>query len=351
MLNNAEKEDILSKFPNVKLSYENIIHNKVNNYDYAVAIPEGKKMFVWFTAYKNTNVCYIMELGENKQIISMNQIDCVGSYGTIFYGTLLKGYSRPFFSIEDILFYKGKSTSIYNWITKLEILKTIMTNDIKQPHSDDSIVFGLPLMCHKVEDLNVEIQKIKYKIKQIQLKVFHSYNTLQYIDFKNIHTILGSVNANPINHYEPKHNNTSNTNNTNKKYETKPEINNKQKTNRKSDVVFKIKPDIQNDIYNLYCYNDAETNKITNYDVAFIPDFKTSVMMNKLFRNIKENDNLDILEESDDEEDFENEKEDRFVYLNREYNMVCSYNYKFKKWMPLRLASENVKIVNYKDLV
>jgi hypothetical protein len=235
-----------------------------------------------------------------------------------------------------------------------------MTNDIKQPHSDNSIVFGLPLMCHNIEDLNVEIQNIKYKIKHIQLKVFHSYNTLQYIDFKNIHTFLGSVNPNPINNYENKHNN-----NTNKKYENKPEqnnntninnnklsINNKTKSNnRKNDVVFKIKPDIQNDIYNLCCYNDAELNKTINYDVAFIPDFKTSVMMNKLFRNIKENENLDILEESDDEEDFENEKEDRFVYLEREYKMVCSYNYKFKKWMPLRLANDNAKIVNYKDLI
>jgi superfamily II DNA/RNA helicase len=40
------------------------------------------------------------------------------------------------------------------------------------------------------------------------------------------------------------------------------------------------------------------------YDVAFIPDYSTSVMMNKLFRNIKENQNLDALEESDDEEEF-----------------------------------------------
>ena len=34
-----------------------------------------------------------------------------------------------------------------------------------------------------------------------------------------------------------------------------------------------------------------------------IPDYKTSVFMNDLFRTIKENKNLDLLEESDDEED------------------------------------------------
>ena len=37
--------------------------------------------------------------------------------------------------------------------------------------------------------------------------------------------------------------------------------------------------------------------------------------MNSLFRNIKENGNLDLLEESDDEEEFENIALDKFVYL------------------------------------
>jgi len=76
-------------------------------------------------------------------------------------------------------------------------------------------------------------------------------------------------------------------------------------------------------------------------------------MMNKLFRNIKENINLDSLEESDDEEEFENEKEDRFVFLDKKYNMVCNYNHKFKKWYPIKIVdSENQnKIIHKKDLL
>jgi hypothetical protein len=72
-------------------------------------------------------------------------------------------------------------------------------------------------------------------------------------------------------------------------------------------------------------------------DIAYIPDYKTSVMMNKLFRKIKENDNLDTLEESDDEEEFENEKEDKFVYLDKNLEIKCYFHQKFKKWTPLRL--------------
>ena len=116
----------------------------------------------------------------------------------------------------------------------------------------------------------------------------------------------------------------------------------------KREVVFNVKPDIQNDIYHLYCLNNE--SKEEYYNVAHIPDYKTSVFMNGLFRNIKENSNLDALEESDDEEEFENEKEDKFVYLDREYNIVCSYNYKFKKWVPNKLAELTTHIVLLKDL-
>jgi hypothetical protein len=67
--------------------------------------------------------------------------------------------------------------------------------------------------------------------------------------------------------------------------------------------------------------------------------------MNKLFRNIKENDNLDAIEESDDESDFEDVREDKYVYLDRSFNIKCEYNYKFKRWVPICLASENDKII------
>ncbi len=73
-------------------------------------------------------------------------------------------------------------------------------------------------------------------------------------------------------------------------------------------------------------------------------------MMNKLFRNIKENENLDTLEESDDEEEFENNNLDKFVYLEKSYPLLCKYNYKFKKWYPISLAKKDSKIVNSVEL-
>ena len=39
--------------------------------------------------------------------------------------------------------------------------------------------------------------------------------------------------------------------------------------------------------------------------------------MNSLFRNIKENNNLDTLEESDDEDDFENTNPSKYIIPNK----------------------------------
>ena len=66
-----------------------------------------------------------------------------------------------------------------------------------------------------------------------------------------------------------------------------------------------------------------------------ISTYTDSVMMNSLFRNIKENNNLDFLEESDSDEDFENVSEDKFVDLDKNIVMRCEYVKKCRKWRPL----------------
>jgi hypothetical protein len=107
--------------------------------------------------------------------------------------------------------------------------------------------------------------------------------------------------------------------------------------------IFYIKPDLQNDIYYLYdvksyTLSSLIDSSIISKNIAHIPDYKTSVLMNKLFRNIKENRNLDALEESDDEEEFENIQIDKFVDLNKVYKMRCNFNYKFQAWVPVQVV-------------
>ena len=348
MLSNKDKEVILNDFPNVKLSYENITHNKVFNSDIIMAIPEGRKSFAWFTTHNDKNVCLIMELAENKQISNIKIVNaCFNSelaYGTIFYGTTFFHSYNKFFALEEVFNYKGADVSRYSWGRKFELFNTILSKDLKQISLNNSfMVFGLPLLSNNLDDFLQKVEQIKYRISTVQFRLFERSNNFLFMSFTKFmeQKLLKPKNNN--NNTDPKKIEV------NKKIDVNKNNNNYNNYNNyKKEVIFKIKPDSQNDIYQLYCLN--EENKEIYYDTAFIPDFNTSVMMNKLFRKIKENDRLDALEESDDEEEFENENEDQFVYLDKTYNMVCLYNYKFKKWYPIKISDTNMVITNISNL-
>jgi hypothetical protein len=353
MLTTAEMSDIISEFPNVKLSYENIMHKKVFNYDIVSAQPNGQKHFAWFTYYNNKNVCFIMEIGKNKEVTNIKIATCCFtselSHGTILYGTIFRYANNQFFSIEDIFYYKSKTVFHCNWLEKYKLFEKIMKYEIKQvAYNKTFVVFGLPIMSKSIDELQLKIADIKYKITGVQYRCFNRKNVSEIV---SLDELKESPKINARNEYQNKENASCNARHTKPPAEhkktdfQKPSSTYKHVTKR--EIVFKIKPDIQNDIYHLYASNNGTE---IYYDIAYIPDFVTSVMMNKLFRNIKENNNLDALEESDDEEEFENDKEDRFVFLNKSYNMICAYNNKFKKWFPLRVADDNTQIINRHDI-
>ena len=115
--------------------------------------------------------------------------------------------------------------------------------------------------------------------------------------------------------------------------------------------MFIVKATTKTDIYNLFAIDNKGLEIF--FDIAYIPDFKTSVMMNGLFRNIKENNNLDLLEESDDEEDFEDITLNKYVFLDKKYIMSCIYDYKFKRFIPKKIINntELSKIVSYDSII
>lgn len=380
MLTTEEKENILAEFPkNIKLSYENIVHKKVSNYQFVSAIPQGKKAFAWFTKdTKEKPVCYLLELqGKQKQITEIRIVntcfDSSLSYGTIFYGTIFHHQKQSFYSIEDLFYYQGQKIQNESWNQKLSYLKKIMDKQIKQvAYNPHFVIFGLPLMETDYDELMKKIEQLPYRVYSVHFRNDHFLSSLSTFEKSRIQGRYGEQQKPQVSYSldQPFYNEVKN--------EVKPKFttfekkynlgrnevvkqvskitncvhsslkSNYNKSFLRNEVIFKIRPDLQNDIYHLYCSN--EKGEEIYHDVAYIPDYKTSLLMNRLFRKIKENENLDALEESDDEEEFENEKEDRFVYLDREYNMICNYHYKFKKWVPLRMSPPGSKISKSKDL-
>jgi len=284
-------KEILRRFPAFELSYVKTIHNKVYS-DIVLAIPFGKKYYAWFTYYKNENVCLFLEIGRNNNIdnISIHPV-CFHkdlAQNTIFYGTFLE---NRFFFIENVYYYKNTNVSFFNFNKKLNLISSIFNNELKQTiFTSKDIYFGLPIIKSSLHDLLSVIQYLNYKIYAIQFRKLNQVHNAFNLVYKNTSS--------------PK-------------------------------VYFEVRPHIQNDIYELYClYNDIKTF----YAYAIIPDYKTSVMMNGIFRNIKENTNLDALEESDDEDEFENVNNDKFVSLNTIKIMECSFNTQHSKWMPIKVS-------------
>lgn len=363
MLTQGEKEYILREFPNIKLSYENIIYKKVYNSDYIVAVPEGKKCFAWFTTFKDKMVCFIMTLANNKQITDIQIVNaCFSdelSYGTILYGTIFYNSDNKFFCIEDIFSYKGTVIDRINWGEKLLKLNNILRNDLKQiSYNKNFLVFGLPIMSKTNEELESLIQTVTYNIDTVQYKLFSRVNAYIFMEYNTYRSQISQTAqiCQYVNYHKNAQNeklieqliNRSSARVTNQINKPNEDILKNTRQHVKRDVVFMVRPDIQNDIYYLYGINNQY--KEEQHSIAHIPDYNTSVMMNKLFRIIKENNNLDALEESDDEEEFENDRVDKFVHLDKSYKMVCQFNHKFKKWTPLKLADERSNIITLDEL-
>ena len=329
-------DDILATLPSIKLSYENITHKKVYNADLVMAVPCGTKCFAWFTVYNDQNVCVLLELASNKQIANIRFVNACFhselSYGTILYGTSF--YNNAFFTIEDIFYYKGDDVSRRNWGDKFVLFQKMLEKEIAQKSYNKSfVVFGLPVLSNNYEDLLLKTKSLRYNIDCIQFRNYNRSNNYQFMPFL--------VTQRPEQRQRPEQ---TPRNVTQQPIQKPINTTNVIQKPKRRESVFNVKPDIQNDIYKLYCSDGKE------FGFACIPDYKTSVMMNNLFRTIKENKNLDALEESDDEEEFQNDKVDRFVFLDKTHKMICAFHTKFKKWYPVRLADETEKLVDRSNL-
>jgi hypothetical protein len=291
---------IHERFPKIKLFYEKNTHKKVQT-DYYMAVPYGKKYFAWFTYYNNENVCIFIEIkvekdGNYKVISSM--IRPVAFHNTLSLGTIVYGSIIPntrYFCVENVFYYKGDCLTKKTNKERLLVLEDLFSKNIKQVallHNE--IIFGMALITNSFKWLVKEISGLPYQIYCIQCKYFANNNAykMMYKSFEH-------------------------------------------KEAAKEVRIFNVKASLGVDNYQLF------DSKSGNYfEMAYIPNFQTSKLMNSIFRIIKENENLDTLEESDDEDEFENTSVDKYVDLNKQVTMECKMHPTFKKWVPVKILSQ-----------
>lgn len=355
-----EQTILKKRFPQVELSYETDAHKKVLNskYDICVSIPTGKKYFAYFTYAPGTanDACYVID----RQGIQFTQVNyCVNGASrtelhleTILYGTLCElplplplnfasgkdgkdGKDHKFFIIEDVHSYCGLNMKHLTFAEKMMRLKEFL-NTVKPCH--DGITFVLPYMRQLTEFTNKIETLLEDPIFYDAMLDKTAYVT-HHVQFRASAHIVPHLN----------HNYKKNTSKTVAPVIQQEELIPRKDIDyaaaaRKKEAIFMVSADVDDDIYHLHCFG-------TYFDLAYIGTRKESKYMNGLFRNIRENSNVDLGEESEDEDLFQNVNPDKYVDLSKKVKMNCVYNPRWRRWTPISVAPDNSRIVNVKELV
>jgi hypothetical protein len=239
------------------------------------------------------------------------------------YGTHLVDKKR--FSVENVHYFCGIKQENDGTMNRfIHFFESLKKNNLETAMP---FRFFMPIMHATFEDaLNDAVSIKSYEVYSIQ----HRFLKSDCSEFKNLLFHLAQTQPDqqpkPTNSlFFPKQSHTQS-----QRQPHRVQTNFPHKPNVR---VFYIRADLQNDIY--YVLHRIDEPITQNTMIAHIPNYKTSVMMNSIFRNIKENRNLDALEESDDE----NELSDPLVDLNKCVKMECTFNAWFKRWHPVALLN------------
>lgn len=364
-LTSYQIHQLMLRFPSFELSYETHPHKKVSpEYNACIAIPVGRKCFAWFTFDGNQNTCFFIELNREKKAskisVSSMHISTELAKGTLIYGTMIDNTINnnecPVFLADDIFYFCGIPTRNLLFSEKLGFLNTFFRKYLPQM---DDVHIGLPAIWPIHKEIEYETvyeipekwsKSMPYSIHHIQYRCLNIaapfFNVLP--SRKNVGaTAFGSSSA----YSRSLH--TSSLSTTKLSVGINPEMNpnirmDTRKPQYRNVTVFIVMADFQFDVYHLFAYG---RNKELSYcGVAYIANYKTSCFMNGIFRKIRENMNLDAIEESDDEEDFQDTSYDKYVDLQKQVQMECRWNIRFKKWEPLRKLDGSHKVVHISQL-
>ena len=307
----SEYGHIMARLPPFEPPYEYTTHKDVrgNNRLYT-ALPFGKRHFAWFTHYNNLNVCFMIELSTGhppnmKRIYPVTtSFDSRLSLGTILYGTVVHKDKSCCFVMDDILYDTGRSMKYVPYIDKVHRFKDLCENQLGHTvYHPKQVLFVLP-------EMDVDAMNIARKVGTLQYPFYCVMSVNLYGATKRVKVIT--------------------------------------KNNTQAKGVFLVKPRIKSDTYELHAFDN---NKTTFHGIASIDTYVRSVAMNDLFRTIKENHYLDAIEESDDEEDFQNVSPEKYVHLDRQIKMLCRWNPRFRRWMPLDKVDDKTPLVTMREAV
>ena len=346
------KPSLHERFPQIDLSYETDAHKKVltNKYDLCLSIPTGKKSFAWFTYRQGTaiNTCYISDTKIAKFTeVQMEPYELKLAFDTVLYGTICELNGKKFFVMEDMFYYCGLPVRQMPYGDKLTYFHQMLSRYLNQLPSCE-LIFTMPYF-RKSADSNIN-DILTNPIFYDEMVGAAAY-LAHHVQFRSSTEILPYLNHN----YKKTATKTldENNNNLSKDFVMKFPLKNIDygACSQKREAVFQVMADIESDIYHLYCYDGKNReDPYIYFDIAYVGTRKESVFMNTMFRNIRENSNIDLGEESEDEDMFQTIGMDKYVDMNKKLKILCIYNDKWRKWVPKNVVADSARVANVNEL-
>lgn len=286
ILTPEHKQNIISAFPYNYITHDRVLY-KNEHPDMYMMVPSGTKCCIWISSYHDKPILYELYITNACKIYDVVAHFFVGDpslakgKGTICSGYSFSIHNRRMITLFDIMSLNGISLVRDGYEKRMKSLYSFF-NLIDIHSTKNRVTIGMVHVVFNESHIEDTIGTTNYRISHI-LKCKIQNNDIVYISKDRV-----------------------------KKYHR---------------CVFNVRALESSDIYELYCKDDE-----IPHSIAGIQTVECSVMMNKIFRVIRENDNLDLLEESDDDSD-------DYLIDNVTQNMVCSYNKKFNKWIPIKTTS------------
>ena len=301
--------------PPFELSYGLDRHRKVEPNVFVIA-PRGKRVLVYFTSSGDGDACYVYGVKQRNAVSGGRRVLACFSH-ILCSGTLIYGMEVPCGSdgtrivCEDLLWFQGRRVDRESIQNKIPMWSALFSRELGTPPSSRYLELGLPVWTESKSDAMQVAHKSSYPTRGVLGYVSHA---------RGMHPVqLLNVTS---------RNNTP--------------------TERDGALVMEVKAHIEPDTYSLFCQDDRGSRVCIGK--AVVSSIETSVMLNRIFRNIRENDNLDLLEESEDDEEFEDIREDRFVDLDRCVRMICRRHERLNAWQPIGKADENAVLANQRSV-
>jgi hypothetical protein len=302
-----------------------------------MAIPFGRKYYAWFTFYKTWNVLVFIDAQTHHMVYRK-----CANYSPVFWGTLLYGtLVRDSFVAENIFYFEGKHVSHeVDLETKMDymissIRATKLSHRMTQPTPTATRSASELLRHHEIHLWVVPIELYCNSKTREPANVDSDYDD----DVKAVYRYYlfseTEIFQKPNDDDEEENDDDGDDGDDDSTLPPSSLFSASASSSASFPTIqrFWVGADLQSDIYYLY---KNEADAVEDYvDLLMVPNLKTSVFLNTRFLKIRENENLDFAEESDDEEEFQNVRDDKYVDLSKRVFMQCEFHPRFQKWVPI----------------